>query len=59
MEPTSSGFSYNPTTTIPVAGNDAERLLKLMEKLDDHDDVQRVHSNFDIDEKLLAELADK
>ncbi|HSR43411.1 MAG TPA: YebC/PmpR family DNA-binding transcriptional regulator, partial [Longimicrobiales bacterium] len=40
---------------VAVGGRDAERLLKLLELLDDHDDVQKVHSNGDIDEEVLAE----
>lgn len=44
-----------PTNEVPVAGKDAEKLLKLMEMLDELDDVQHVHSNADIDEAVLAE----
>lgn len=40
---------------VPVAGSDAERLLKLLEALDDNDDVQKVSSNADIDEATLAQ----
>ncbi len=40
---------------VAVAGKEAERLLKLMDALDDLDDVQKVHSNGDIDEAALAE----
>lgn len=43
-----------PTTTVAVAGKDAEQLLKLMEALEDHDDVSKVYSNFDIDAETLA-----
>lgn len=39
---------------VGVAGRPGERLLKLLEVLDDHDDVQQVHSNADIDESVLA-----
>ncbi|UCC47575.1 MAG: YebC/PmpR family DNA-binding transcriptional regulator [Gemmatimonadota bacterium] len=46
-----------PKTTVRVEGRDAERLLALLEALEDHDDVQSVYSNLDIDEALLAELA--
>jgi transcriptional/translational regulatory protein YebC/TACO1 len=40
---------------VAVAGPDAERLLKLLDELEEHDDVQKVHSNADIDEAVLAE----
>jgi YebC/PmpR family DNA-binding regulatory protein len=43
-----------PETTIKVEGKDAESLLKLIEGLEDHDDVQHVYGNFDIDESVLA-----
>lgn len=43
-----------PENTVKVEGKDAELLLKLMEALEDHDDVQHVYSNFDIDESVLA-----
>lgn len=46
-----------PTTTVKVAGKDAEQLLKLMEALEDHDDVSKVYSNFDIDAETLAAVA--
>ena len=39
---------------VGVAGRVGERLLKLLDALDDHDDVQQVHSNADIDESVLA-----
>jgi YebC/PmpR family DNA-binding regulatory protein len=43
-----------PENTVKVLGKDAEQVLKLMEALEDHDDVQHVFANFDIDEKVLA-----
>lgn len=42
---------------IKVEGKDAENLLKLMEALEEHDDVQKVHANFDIDDKELARIS--
>jgi YebC/PmpR family DNA-binding regulatory protein len=43
-----------PQNTVKVTGKDAEQVLRLMEALEEHDDVQNVYSNFDIDEKELA-----
>jgi YebC/PmpR family DNA-binding regulatory protein len=43
-----------PETTVRVEGKDAEQMLRLMEALEDHEDVQHVYANFDIDEKVLA-----
>ena len=42
--------------TVKVEGKDAENLLKLMETLEDYEDVQKVHANFDIDDKELARI---
>ena len=52
----SSQITMIPQTTIAVTGRDAEKTMNLMEALEDHDDVQKVHANFDIDEKELAAI---
>lgn len=44
-----------PVNEIDVAGKDAEKLIKLVEALEDSDDVQKVYSNGNIDEAVLAE----
>jgi YebC/PmpR family DNA-binding regulatory protein len=44
-----------PKNEVAVAGKEALRLVKLVEVLEDLDDVQKVHSNADIDEAVLAE----
>ena len=43
-----------PQMTVRVEGKEAEQVLKLIEAIEDHDDVQRVTANFDIDEKVMA-----
>lgn len=45
-----------PENTVKVDGKDAEHVLRLMEVLEEHEDVQHVYANFDIDEKILASL---
>jgi transcriptional/translational regulatory protein YebC/TACO1 len=45
-----------PQNTVPVDGADARAVLKVMEALEDHDDVQSVYANFDIPESVLAEV---
>ncbi|MFH1223946.1 MAG: YebC/PmpR family DNA-binding transcriptional regulator [Pseudomonadota bacterium] len=52
----SAEISMVPQTTIKLTGKDAENILKLMEGLEDHDDVQKVHSNFDIDDEEMSRL---
>jgi YebC/PmpR family DNA-binding regulatory protein len=44
-----------PKNTVPVEGKDAEKLVKLLDMLDESDDVQRVFTNADIDEDSLIE----
>lgn len=43
-------------STVKVEGKDAENLLVLMETLEEHDDVQKVHANFDIEDKELERI---
>jgi YebC/PmpR family DNA-binding regulatory protein len=43
-----------PETTVKVEGQEAQQLLKLIEVLEDHDDVQQLHSNFEMDDAVLA-----
>ena len=57
IEPASSSVSMIPDTYIKLEGQQASTMIRLMEALEDQDDVQNVHSNFDIDEKLLEEVA--
>ncbi len=45
-----------PQNTVRVEGKEAEQVLKLMEALEEHDDVQNVYANFDIDDSVLAQL---
>ena len=54
--PSSAEVSMIPQTTVQLSGKDAQSMLKLMEALDDHDDVKQVFANFDISEdEMLAE----
>jgi len=58
VEPASAQVAMVPQNYIKLEGSDARTMLKLMEMLDDHDDVQRVWANFDIEEKEIeASLA--
>ena len=49
-----SEIAYIPKNTVRVEGTDAESLMKLLEELEDLDDVQKVAANFDID---VAEMS--
>ena len=46
-----------PKNLVRLEGKNASAMLRLNEALEDHDDVQNVYSNFDIDEKELEALA--
>lgn len=50
-------WTYLPQNTVKLEGDAAKRMLKLMEMLEDNDDVQNVHANFEIDEALLEQMA--
>jgi YebC/PmpR family DNA-binding regulatory protein len=53
IEIESAELSMIPKTTLRVDGSDVARLIKMLEALEDLDDVQKVHSNMDIDEAAL------
>lgn len=54
---TSVEVTMIPQTTIKLEGKPAEQMIRLMEDLEDSDDVQKVHANFDIDESVLEKLS--
>ena len=57
LTPVSSSVSMIPQNYIKLEGSNAHTMIRLIEALEDHDDVQQVHSNFDIDQKVLEEVA--
>jgi transcriptional/translational regulatory protein YebC/TACO1 len=46
-----------PQTTVRLTGKEAEQMLKLMEGLEDSDDVQKVYANFDIPDEEMERLS--
>ena len=55
LEPAASELSMVPTAMVEVSSEPAaKRVLRLIEALDDHDDVQSVHANFDIPDAVMA-----
>jgi len=54
--PSSAEITLVPKSTVPVAGRDAQRVLRLMDALEDHDDVQHVYANFDIPDEVLEQV---
>ena len=53
IETTQSSIGMIPDNTIALQGEDAEKLLKLIDALEDNDDVQEVYANFDIPDDML------
>ena len=53
----SAELAMVPQTWIRLTGKEAQQVLKLVEALDDHEDVQKVWANFDIEEEELVRLA--
>jgi YebC/PmpR family DNA-binding regulatory protein len=57
VEVQSAEVAIEPKSTVEVKGNDAKSLLGLIEALEEHDDVNEVHANFDIPDDVLQQLA--
>ncbi|MEM9704907.1 MAG: YebC/PmpR family DNA-binding transcriptional regulator [Pseudomonadota bacterium] len=56
-EPQSANLIWKPQNTIEISGGPAETLMKLMNALEDCDDVQNVYANFDISDEEMERLA--
>jgi YebC/PmpR family DNA-binding regulatory protein len=50
-------WTYLPQNTIKLEGESARKMLKLMESLEESEDVQNVHANFEIDDALIQQLS--
>ena len=57
IESSLSEISFVAQNTVSLSEKDAEHMLKLMEILDEHDDVQKVHANFDISDEVMEKVA--
>jgi YebC/PmpR family DNA-binding regulatory protein len=58
VEPASAAIAMVPQNYVKLVGKEAQQMLKLMEAIEDHDDVQHLWANFDIEEKEIeASLA--
>jgi YebC/PmpR family DNA-binding regulatory protein len=57
IEPDSAELVMRPTTRTPVEESDAGKLMRLIDSLEEHDDVQAVHANFDVDAEVLERVA--
>jgi YebC/PmpR family DNA-binding regulatory protein len=51
-----AGITYIPKNTVSLEGKEAEQLLKLLDELEESDDVQNVYANFDISDEILEKI---
>ena len=55
--PDAARLDWRPLTTVPIDEQAASTLLKLIDVLDDNDDVQRVATNFEVDDAVMERLS--
>jgi YebC/PmpR family DNA-binding regulatory protein len=55
--PRKSALVWKPQTIVAVEDEAGEKLVKLMDLLDEHDDIQSVHGNFELSDALMARLS--
>jgi YebC/PmpR family DNA-binding regulatory protein len=56
LEPTTAEVTMIPQTYVKLEGKNVGSMLRLLEAMEDHEDVQKVYSNFDADEKEMANV---
>jgi len=56
-EPRKSGMMWKPQNTVAVDDDAGEKILKLMDALDDNDDVQNVYANFEVSDALVQKMS--
>jgi YebC/PmpR family DNA-binding regulatory protein len=56
ISPESAELTMEPSSTVTVEGDSAEKLMKLLEELEEHDDVQNVCGNYEISEAEMERL---
>lgn len=57
VTPASAEVAWIPQNYVKLAGAQAQQMLRMVENMEDHDDVQHVYANFDIDEKEIEAVA--
>ena len=56
-DPRKSGFIWKPQNTVPVDDEQGEKVLKLIDALNDQDDVQNVYANFEVSDALIQKMS--
>jgi YebC/PmpR family DNA-binding regulatory protein len=57
FEPANAEISMEPSTTVALEGKEAEQMLRLLDALEDLDDIQNVYANFEISDEEMAKYA--
>jgi YebC/PmpR family DNA-binding regulatory protein len=56
-EPRKAALIWKPQTTVALDDEQGEKVLRLLETLEDHDDVQNVYANFEVSDALLSRMS--
>ena len=56
-EPRKAALVWKPQSTVSINDEQGEKLLKLIETLNEHDDVQNVYANFEVSDALMQKLS--
>jgi YebC/PmpR family DNA-binding regulatory protein len=56
-EPRKAALTWKPQNTVPINDEQGEKVLKLIETLNEHDDVQNVYANFEVSDALIQRLS--
>ena len=56
-EPRKAALTWKPQNTVAVDDEQGEKVLKLIESLNEHDDVQNVYANFEVSDALVAKMS--
>jgi transcriptional/translational regulatory protein YebC/TACO1 len=57
LNPSHAEVGLYPGSNVRLEGKDAEHMVKLIQQLEDHDDVQNLYANYEIDDALLEQLS--
>jgi YebC/PmpR family DNA-binding regulatory protein len=56
-EPRKAALTWKPQNTVPVDDEQGEKLFRLIETLNEHDDVQNVYANFEVSDALMQKMS--
>jgi transcriptional/translational regulatory protein YebC/TACO1 len=56
-EPRKAALTWKPQNTVTIDDEQGEKVLRLIETLEDHDDVQNVYANFEVSDALVTKMS--